>query len=145
MLTSPTGLRLQIDSRLDAVGWAGVAVRAVARQILPDDSASAAELCVVEAVNNVIEHAYASQPGHLVTIELTPFAGGLLCSVIHTGSPPPIDWRQAALADPTALAVIDLPEGGFGVSLLQALTSHLTSHTEQGVTRLSFCIGAEEG
>ena len=52
-------ITLQLDSRLENVSLAGSAVRTVAGEVgFEQEECERLELCVVEALTNVIEHAY---------------------------------------------------------------------------------------
>jgi len=69
-------VRLAIDSRIDQVHMIGWAVRGVCAAIaMSEKDAYQVELCIVEAVNNAIEHAYASEAGHEVSVVVS-VAGG---------------------------------------------------------------------
>lgn len=64
-------LLLTIDSSLQDTVLAAMAVRGVCTLLpLTPEDVNSVELCVVEVVNNVIEHAYASESGHSVEVEL---------------------------------------------------------------------------
>ena len=65
-------ITLAIESRLQDVFLIGLAVNKICSAIpLPDDDVYQLELCVVEAVNNSIEHAYSSEEGHRVEVVTT--------------------------------------------------------------------------
>src|SRR5690242_20035449 len=64
-------LTLSITSALDHVFLVGLSVRGICAGVSLDTAcADAVELCVVEAVNNAIEHAYREQPGHPVEVDV---------------------------------------------------------------------------
>ncbi len=68
-------LHLTIDSRPDCVELVSSAVRGLCRLTrLTTTDLAGIELALVEAVNNVIEHAYQGEPGHpvMIAVELTP-------------------------------------------------------------------------
>lgn len=62
-------LQLAIDSDLTAVGGLAGAVRGFLSELDVPEPFSL-ELCVVEAVNNAIEHAYAGALGYEVAVEI---------------------------------------------------------------------------
>ncbi|MBE0555051.1 MAG: ATP-binding protein [Rhodobacteraceae bacterium] len=83
----------------------------------------AAELVLAEAMNNIVEHAYAGQPGR-IELRMQPHAGGLAFLVTDWGRPMP----GGALPPgnpPVLSAEADLPEGGFGWHLIRRLASGL--------------------
>lgn len=64
-------MQLTIPSELGQVRFLGLAVRALLVELAyPEDDVASIELCLVEAVNNAIEHAYREEAGHLVEVEL---------------------------------------------------------------------------
>lgn len=82
-----------------------------------------AELVLAEAMNNIVEHAYAGQPGR-IELRMQPRPGGLAVSVTDWGRPMP----GGALPPgnpPVLSAEADLPEGGFGWHLIRRLASGL--------------------
>jgi len=98
----------------------------------------AAELVLAEAMNNIVEHAYAGQPGR-IELRMQPHAGGLAVSVTDWGRPMP----GGALPPgnpPVLSAEADLPEGGFGWHLIRSLSTDLTYARVDGQNRLSFLL-----
>ncbi|AMO56706.1 hypothetical protein GZ77_03010 [Endozoicomonas montiporae] len=62
-------LSLQIDSQLSNTTLVAMAVRGVcAMTTLSPVEINRLELCLVEIVNNAIEHAYGNEPGHPVEV-----------------------------------------------------------------------------
>ncbi len=123
-------LTLRIDSQLDHVFLIGLSMRAIcAAARLDDAAASAVELCVVEAVNNAIEHAYGNQPGSVVEVEAALADTALRIEVRDRGRS--MDWAAAcALAD--AHAAEQLDEGGRGVFIMRSLMDGLSYHSADG-------------
>ncbi|WP_022950713.1 ATP-binding protein [Leucothrix mucor] len=80
------------------------------------------ELILVEALNNVVEHAYLEKPGHAINIVLTLEDGSTVISIADTGIPAP----GSAIAEGSELPDInDMPEGGWGLCLIQALSDSI--------------------
>lgn len=98
------------------------------------------ELVLAEVLNNISEHAYAGHPG-TVEVHLQREAAGLACQITDRGAampgaqPPP-----GRLVDPAAFAHADLPEGGFGWSMIRSLTTGLIYRREGGCNHLGFLI-----
>ena len=90
---------------------------------LSEDLRGTAEIVMAEALNNIVEHAYAAQTG---AIEISVDLGddGLQCTISDSGAPMPghaLPQGQAyALED-----MDDLPEGGFGWFLIRSLAQDL--------------------
>lgn len=107
---------------------------------LAADARGTAELVLGEALNNIVEHAYTSNPGP-IEVCVTRTAGALACSIIDRGAAMPGGSVPAGLL-PIGLdgPIDDLPEGGFGWFLIRTLTSDLTYHRQNGSNRLSFTL-----
>lgn len=111
---------------------------------LPPDSCGTVELVLAEALNNVVEHAYAEAPGP-IEVELRQIDGALGCAICDHGKPmpdgtPPLG-RQTLLDVPLE----DLPEGGFGWFLIRSLTRDLDYVRRRGHNRLTFLIPLDRG
>ena len=106
------------------------------------DARDAARIVLAEALNNIVEHAYAQSPGEIeVTIELC--RAGLTCRIMDAGLPLPDgalpDGRLAPLQPEH-----DLPEGGFGWHLIRALSEDLAYRREGERNLLTFRIAAQQ-
>jgi serine/threonine-protein kinase RsbW len=98
------------------------------------------ELVLAEVLNNVAEHAYAGASG-TVTVDLAPAPGGLACLVFDAGDPMPGDrLPEGRLWADRGTALADLPEGGFGWSLIRSLTRDLSYQRRRDQNRLTFVI-----
>ncbi len=88
------------------------------------DDLATIELILAEALNNVVEHAYADAPGQ-VELSVERLQSGLSCRISDTGRPMPDgdapDPPLPVIAPPT-----DIPEGGFGWHIIRCLTTDLT-------------------
>lgn len=110
-----------------------------ARKISQDD-AGALELTLAEVLNNVVEHAYADLPQGEIILFLRREEASLACVVEDRGHPMP----DLALPDIQAPEInentADLPEGGWGWSLIRALTADLQYERRENVNRLTFSL-----
>lgn len=122
----------------------GTIMQGLAAQGLGTADAGNIEIALAEAVNNIVEHAYADRPAGQVrlTYEIGP---GKLTLVLEddgigfaNGTPPP--GVPADLDVPRD----DLPEGGFGWFLIRSLASSLTyrRHGDRNHLRLTFDLDA---
>ena len=77
---------------------------------------------MVEAVNNVIEHAYELQAGNVVCVclEYTPQAVHLIISDQGKTMPDFVQTQAREMPDPTSL-----PEGGWGLGLIHVLADSI--------------------
>jgi serine/threonine-protein kinase RsbW len=131
-------LTMRVDSRLENVCRVARSARLIgAGAGFDDDAGRAIELCVVEAMNNAIEHAYAGEPGHLVEI-------GLACApptavrieVRDRGRT--MDWTSVcARADAYAP---DFAERGRGVVIIRSLMQDVSYCTVRGWNVLSMVL-----
>ena len=111
---------LRIDSRLDLVGLATRAVRALcATSGLPARECAHVELAVDEALNNVIRHAYRGRAGHPVDITFTLERERFTIEIADEGEPMPERGPAALEFDP--LDVRNLPEGGMGLHIIHSV------------------------
>ncbi len=103
---------------------------------LPEDGRGTAEIVLAEALNNIVEHAYANHPGDIeITLHLRPHE--LICRITDTGLPMPDDQLpEGKLAAITPDG--ELPEGGFGWFLIRSLSQDLHYRREGGRNLLSF-------
>lgn len=124
-------LRITIPSRLDAVAPAAHAVRRCVEQAGHGPLAAAEiELCVAEAANNCVRHAYAANPdGGPVEIACEAGPGRIVIAVTDYGTPRPAGTRgRRPDFDPADIDA--LPEGGMGLFLI-----------EQVMTRIDYTAG----
>jgi inorganic pyrophosphatase len=114
---------IEIDSRLDAVPYLGRVVYSLCTAGgFCSDEANRIEVCVVEAINNSIEHAYHGAPARTVEIELELLPNQLVVDVWDSGTSADADKMHAdhrhALDVPSD-AVDDIAEHGRGLAVIQ--------------------------
>lgn len=109
---------------------------------MSEEARNTAQLVLAEALNNIVEHAYAQGPGEIeVTIEWCPV--GLNCRIMDAGIPMPGgDLPEGKPAQIVQGA--DLPEGGYGWHLIRTLCEDLKYRREGGRNLLSFRIAAQQ-
>jgi serine/threonine-protein kinase RsbW len=112
---------------------------------IEDDTRTTAQIVLAEALNNIVEHAYAQTPGDIeVTLEIS--ARGLKCSIVDHGSPMPdgaLPDGRVAVPLP-GMTMDDLPEGGFGWNLIRTLSQDLSYSRVGGENLLTFRIDATQ-
>ncbi|MFN3844409.1 MAG: ATP-binding protein [Paracoccaceae bacterium] len=107
-----------------------------------DDARDTAQIVLAEALNNVVEHAYAKFPGEIdVTIDLSPH--GLTCRIMDVGLPMPGAVLPDGILEPTSTSD-DLPEGGFGWHLIRTLSEDLQYRREGELNLLTFRISVKQ-
>ncbi len=135
---------LTINSDLENVPLVGVSVRAIAAMTFDLDTAAMIELCVVEAVNNVIKHAYSGEGGHCLTVEVTLRNDHITIVVTDSGRAMQdgiLESRQDAL-DYDADDLDSIPEGGMGLAIIQSVMARVEYSRENGLNVLSMSLGA---
>ena len=82
------------------------------------------EIVLAEALNNIVEHSGMKTP-ETINLVVEPLSDHILCRMQDSGIPSRnlIQFRQA---NPLYSAeAMDLPEGGFGISLIQAIATNI--------------------
>jgi serine/threonine-protein kinase RsbW len=92
---------------------------------IPIDLQGQLELMLVEALNNVVEHAYLEKSGSAIHIELEMADQNALIKITDNGiaAPGSVLIEESELPDITTL-----PEGGWGLCLIQALADNIEYH-----------------
>lgn len=115
------------------------AVARFARRI-PAEASGTLELALAEALNNVVEHGYAGLTAGTIELQLTCNQSALSCEIADNGHPMPGLVPPEGQMPPLPENPAELPEGGWGWSLIRALTSSLAYRREGGRNHLSFKI-----
>ncbi|MGV8985087.1 MAG: ATP-binding protein [Cypionkella sp.] len=105
-------------------------------QDLSEDCQSTTEIILAEALNNVVEHAYARFSGE-IEVEVRRDPDQLRFHIKDKGLPMPGAEPPAGRL-PRVGPFGDLPEGGFGWFLIRSLSCDLTYQREDGLNLLSF-------
>ena len=93
------------------------------------------EIILVEAVNNVIEHAYQEKTECPIDIIFESKPTQVIITIIDQGiAPPASTYNQESTTLPE---VGDLPEGGWGISLIHSLADQVAYHRENNKNILS--------
>jgi serine/threonine-protein kinase RsbW len=107
---------------------------------LSDEGRGTAELVLAEVLNNVVEHAYADQPGP-VAVTLRQDCRGVSCLIVDEGAAMPGGTLpKGNLPDTYPPRFDDLPEGGFGWHLIRSLTQDLRYQRRDGCNKLAFTL-----
>ena len=105
---------------------------------LEPEEASSIELVLAEALNNVVEHAYAPGDEGQIKLVLRHGRAGLLIEIRDNGRPMP-NGRAPLGDNPREYSRADeLPEGGFGWFLIRELARDLVYDRENGENFLIF-------
>jgi serine/threonine-protein kinase RsbW len=136
-LDPPDGARLVIDATvLDVREGLRDLMRCPLVQNLSPDCLGTTELVLAEALNNVVEHAYANYSGQ-IEVEVRRDPDQLRFHIADKGLPMP--GAEPPLGRlPAVGALQDLPEGGFGWFLIRSLSQDLAYRREGERNLLSF-------
>ena len=116
----------------------------VIRDLLPArDRASAVEIVLAEAFNNVVEHAYAETGFGLVELEVDRVPAALAFRIRDEGAAMPGGDVPAGAAHDLDVSTPDLPEGGFGWFLIHELTEDLAYRRVGNRNELTFRIALD--
>ena len=128
---------MTIDSDLSAVATLALAVRGVLQEFDAEGSIEL-ELCLVEAVNNAIEHAYGGRGGHRVRVYVAIEHGEVVMAVIDNGRAMPDGLLDGSAAFPCPLGTTpeDLAERGMGLRLLKLVMDSVSYTSSAGVNRM---------
>jgi inorganic pyrophosphatase len=134
--------RLTLDSNLNSVFQSSVFVRGVCERLgMNIDDTFSIDVCVVEAVTNVIKHAYHGAPGKDVSIEVSAKPTRLDLYVHDQGQSMPDEYvtkllngSQVFNFDPQDLAGV--PEGGMGLQIIHQLIDEVDYSVEGGTNSL---------
>ncbi|EEW26660.1 ATP-binding protein [Rhodobacter ferrooxidans] len=107
---------------------------------MPETERGVAQIVLAEALNNIVEHAYAGGDG-VIRVSLRRQRADLLCQIEDQGAPMPGGVLPAGVPHPAA-AREDLPEGGFGWHMIRALSRNLRYRRSDGRNHLSFRLDA---
>ena len=102
---------------------------------LTEEMLDRVEIVLAEAVNNVVEHAYAGRDTGDVGVDYHLSQDRLTILVTDTGHPFPEESLPPGQPAPIDGPRDSLPEGGFGWLLIRKLASHV-SYRRHGATNL---------
>ena len=121
-------IKLIIDSDLANVSLIGMAVNKICTQIPLDKiEAYQIETCVVEAVTNVIKHAYKNETGHDVAVSIKLHPDRITFLVCDTGKAMAPKQPAELEFDPDDLE--NLPEGGMGLFIIHKIMNAVSYKT----------------
>lgn len=129
-------LTLSINSSLENVVLVSLAVRGICRYTFEDEELPGQmELCVVEAVNNTIKHAYGGQSGNEVRVTITLSADHIIFAISDSG-------RAMVRSEPLEPAINpddleSLPESGMGLFIIRSAMDQVDYRSQDGWNTLT--------
>jgi serine/threonine-protein kinase RsbW len=128
-----------VESRLECVPLAGTVVRAFCHASGASNLESGQiELCIMEAVNNCVVHAYQSEPGHAIEVVASCHDGEFRFEVYDQGkarSPETLRRSRRHLLDFNSTSLDSLPERGRGLAIIESIMDGMEYVTLGGKNR----------
>jgi anti-sigma regulatory factor (Ser/Thr protein kinase) len=135
--------RLTLRSRLGDLALLRPWVEALAGEhAIPPDTQFAIQLCLEEAVSNVVRHGYGGEPDHSIAVECTAeraHGGGPQIAFIVEDQAPPFDPLAPSAVEeaPVPATIEELSPGGQGIRLLRKFAGSLNYERLAGGNRLT--------
>lgn len=124
-------VKLTIDSNLEDVFLIGLAVNNICSHIpYAELESNQIEICVVEAVNNTIKHAYKGEAGHDVEVLVALYLNRITFQVCDCGKTIKPGKMPKLEFDPNDLE--NLPEGGMGLFIIHEVMDEVAYETSKG-------------
>ncbi|MGA1824984.1 MAG: ATP-binding protein, partial [bacterium] len=124
-------IRMIIDSNIKDVFLIGLAINKICSEIpLSEVDSYHLEVCVVEACNNAIEHAYDYKPGNEVEVVLELYLDRIEFQIS--------DYGRTMKGEPVSSLDFDphdrehLPEGSMGFPIIKTLMDKVEYKTQNG-------------
>lgn len=118
-------IRLTIDSKLENVFLVGLAVNGICSYMpLSDLEVYYLEVCIVEAVNNIIKHAYGNEPGREVEVDIALHPDRIVFRICDRGKVVELGEVPELNIDPDDIE--SLPEGGMGMFIIYKIMDTVT-------------------
>jgi anti-sigma regulatory factor (Ser/Thr protein kinase) len=137
-IAAMTESSLILKSRLDELAslWAWVESLG-AEYAIPADTQFAIQLCLEEALSNLIRHGYQGEPDHSIRVEFTAQDGEV--GFVVEDHAPPFDplAADAANSAPAPRSIDELPLGGRGIGLMRKFSAHIAYEPLDGGNRLT--------
>jgi serine/threonine-protein kinase RsbW len=106
-----------------------------------EEERGTAELVLAEAMNNIVEHAYADTGCGEITLTLWQSEGEVACRITDRGTAMPEEALPIGVLAEHGEAA-DLPEGGFGWFLIRTLSRDLRYARLGSLNELTFVLGS---
>jgi anti-sigma regulatory factor (Ser/Thr protein kinase) len=136
--TVNTETLLTLQSRLDAIALIWPWLESLAAEYrIPAETQFAIDLCLEEAVSNVVRHGYDAQIDQSITVAFKAGADELTFTIEDHA--PPFDPLLDTTAEnaPAASSIEDFPVGGLGILLMRKFAKNLEYKALDGGNRLT--------
>lgn len=128
-------IRLIIDNNLENVFLIGLSIQGLCSYApFNEVDAYQVQLAVVEAINNVIKHAYGEQSHHTVELSVSLHWNRMVFVVLDRGKKFSDFPKQELKFDSQDLQ--SLPEEGMGIFIIQNVMDEIQYQSDQGINLL---------
>lgn len=129
-------INLLIDSKYHNISAASLAIRGLSEHLsLSEIDTYYLELCVMEAINNAIQHAYANEEGHAVTVVISYGPGEIIVKISDTGKKMDIYAPKVPDFDPDDIKSV--PHHGMGLYIIHSVMDEITYETSGTINTLT--------
>ena len=129
-------IKLTIGSSLENVPLLTGVINGLCSFIpLSDIESYQVEVCIVEAVNNAIKHAYDNKPGYDVEVVFTLHTDRLVLEICDYGRA--MEQMVKSSLDFDQNDVKNLPEGGMGLFIIEAVMDDVSYRSYDGRNTLT--------
>lgn len=106
------------------------------KELVPQNVIDAVEICLTEALNNVIKHSYEEKPGKKIDLIVGILNNKIEIDILETGLPR-INFDKPKLEfDPDDIN--SAPEGGMGLFIIDSLMNSTFYSSKNGLNVTSF-------
>lgn len=121
-----------IESKIDSIALLSKAIRAVCSTVLEDEvMLYNVELCLIEAVTNVIKHAYHRKPGNMVEVSVTIDGHHVTLQIKDSGDKAKLPTPKKEL-DYEINDMTTWPEFGLGLYLINQIMDEVSYGEQDG-------------
>ncbi len=125
-----------IDSKFKNISVASCAIRGLGAHLaLSEIDTYYLELCVVEAINNAIQHAYSSEEGHVVSLSISYTPSEITARISDTGKRMTLYTPDHPDFDPNEIASV--PDHGMGLYIIHSMMDEVTYQTSGNINTLT--------
>jgi anti-sigma regulatory factor (Ser/Thr protein kinase) len=134
-------MTIVVDSRLDCVVLAVTLLRNFCEWVgAPSLDSRQIEVCVAEAMNNSVIHAYKLEAGRQLELCVSRNGCNIYCEIFDQGiamDPLQLSRKRTQLPDLDSIALEDVPENGRGLSIILSVMDFVEYRSVNGTNCLS--------
>lgn len=130
-------IRLIIDSKIDDIALLAKAIKGICSTVIHDEiTLYNVELSLVEAVANVINHAYHRKSGNSIEVAVSVEDAHVTFQIMDTGDPAQLPVPKKEL-DYNSEDLTTFPESGMGLFLIYRIMDEVSYKANEGKNTLT--------